>query len=270
MLLHDNRTRSAYIPERLIKAAASCAHSKRWRELLMLFFTWTTLGGQAASVGDFDAANKFYGQGKFSDAAAAYEKQLQSGKVSAAVYFNLGNTLFKSGQLGRALGAYRQAEQLSPRDPDLRANMQFARNQVQGPTLATGAWERWLGRMTLNEWTLLAAAVVWFLLLLLAVLQLRPALRRSLRGWLVALAIASGLSCACLAAAWKEERSTRAAIVITHDAVIHRGPLEDSPNAFIAHDGGELRVLDQKDEWLQVSSDPRRIGWVRRDQVLVP
>jgi len=27
-------------------------------------------------------------------------------------------------------------------------------------------------------------------------------------------------------------------------------------------------VLDQKDDWLQVSADPRRIGWLRREQVI--
>ena len=48
---------------------------------------------------------------------------------------NLGNAYFKSGQLGKAIAAYREAEQMSPRDPDVRANLRFARNQVQGPTL---------------------------------------------------------------------------------------------------------------------------------------
>ena len=31
----------------------------------------------------------------------------------------------------------------------------------------------------------------------------------------------------------------------------------------------QLRVLEQKDEWLLVSADPRRVGWVRRDEVLL-
>ena len=39
----------------------------------------------------FDAANKLYEQGKFADAAATYEKLLQSGVRSGSVHFNLGN-----------------------------------------------------------------------------------------------------------------------------------------------------------------------------------
>ena len=29
------------------------------------------------------------------------------------------------------------------------------------------------------------------------------------------------------------------------------------------------RVLDRKDDWLLVTTDPRRIGWLRRNQVLL-
>lgn len=221
------------------------------------------------SASAFESANKLYEEGKFAEAASAYEKLLQSGQTSAALCFNLGNALFKSGQIGRAIAAYRQAELLTPRDPDLRANLQFARNQVQAPTLASGRWQRWLGRLTLNEWTLLAAAAVWLWLLLLAVLQWRPALGPALRSYVISLAILAGLLCVSVVAALNQTRFTRTAIVITRDAVVRFGPLGESPTAFAVHDGAELRVLDQKDEWLQVSAGPRRVGWLRRDQTLL-
>ena len=35
----------------------------------------------------------------------------------------------------------------------------------------------------------------------------------------------------------------------------------------VKHDGAELRVLDRKDDWLQVSDGARRIGWVKRSEV---
>src|SRR5512137_1502266 len=60
----------------------------------------------------FDAANRLYAQNKYSEAAAGYEQLIAAGSVSPALYFNLGNANFKSGQIGRALAAYRQAEAL--------------------------------------------------------------------------------------------------------------------------------------------------------------
>jgi tetratricopeptide (TPR) repeat protein len=223
----------------------------------------------AVTATAFDSANKLYEEGKFAEAASAYETIAKSGQTSAALYFNLGNAFFKSGQIGRSIAAYRQAEQLTPRDPDLRANLQFARNQTPSPALVPTRWQRWLGRLTLNEWTLLASGAVWLWLLLLAVLQWRPALRPILRAYVLTLAVLAGLFCACAAATLRATRFTRTAIVITGEAVVRYGPLAESPLAFTVHDGAELCILDQKDEWLQVNAGPRRTGWLRRDQVVV-
>jgi tetratricopeptide (TPR) repeat protein len=240
-----------------------------WSLMVLLLMLVPRISEAAQPSAAFDAANKLYEEGKFADAASAYESLAHSGQSSAAIYFNLGNAFFKSGQIGRAIAAYRQAQQLTPRDPDLRANLQFARNQTPGPSLAPARWQRWLGRLTLNEWTLLAAGAVWLGLLLLAVLRWRPTLRPALRAYAISLAILAGFLCACAAVSLREHRYTRTAIVVTGEAVVRYGPLAESPAAFTVHDGAELRILDQKDEWLQVSTDPRRIGWLRRDQVVV-
>ena len=243
---------------------------QRWVSLVLVLVAMLPLSSYAAlSDSLFDAANKLYEEGKFAEAAAAYESLVQSLQVSVALYFNLGNAWFKSGQIGRAIAAYRQAEQITPRDPDLRANLQFARNQTPAPTLSPSRWERWLGRLTLNEWTVLAAVALWLWLLLLAMLQWRPALWLVLRTYVFLLAMLAVLLCGCLAAALRETRFTRTAIVITHEATVRYGPLAESPAAFTVQDGAELRVLDQKDEWLQVSAGPRRTGWLRSDQTIL-
>jgi len=217
----------------------------------------------------FEAANKLYYGGKFAEAVAAYENILYSGQKSVALYYNLGNAYFKSGQIGKAIAVYREAEKMTPRDPDIRANLQFARNQIQGPTLASSRGQRVLGKLTLNEWTLLAALALWVCFLILAIREWRPNLKRSLRFYLFAAAIATVLLFACVSISWIENRSTRTAIVISRDVPVRRGPLEDASSSFTVHDGAELRVIDQNNEWLQVTTDPSRIGWLRRDQVVL-
>jgi tetratricopeptide (TPR) repeat protein len=213
----------------------------------------------------FDNANKLYEQGKFDDAAAAYEKLLQTGQTTEAIYFNCGNALFKAGHIGRAIAAYQQAQRIAPRDPDVRANLQFARNQVQGPTFLPERIWRWLARLTLNEWTWLAAGAVWLWLLLLSVLQFRPVLR-PYAFWGGVLAF---LLCAFFSAAFYFDRLSQRAVVVGQEAVVRQAPLDESQTAFTLHDGAELQILDQKDQWLQVQADTKRIGWVRRDSLLL-
>lgn len=234
----------------------------------LVLVTWPVLLNAQPSTSGFETANKLYYENQFTNAAGAYEGVIRSGQVSAAIYFNLGNAWLKAGQLGRAIAAYRQAQLLSPRDPDIRANLQFARNQTQGPTLAATRWERWLSRLTLNEWTFLSAGAVWLWFFVMTILQWKPGWFRPVRGWLALLTLAAVLSCVCLATAMHIRRSTQIAIV-TRETPVQQGPVADSRMAFPVHDGAELRVLERKDEWLLVSTDPRRVGWLRRDQVLL-
>jgi len=224
--------------------------------------------GTADFPAAFDAANKLYAQNKFTEAASAYEQLLQSNRLSAATCFNLGNSLFKSGKIGRAIAAYRQAERLTPRDPDIRANLQFARNQVQGPTLQTSRWERWLRYLTINEWSALAAAAFWICLMVLALIQFRPVLKRALRNFVILAGIATVAGLICLGLVWHDQYSNPVAIVIAPDAVVHNSPFEEYPNSFTAHDGAEFAILDRKDNWLQVTDGRGRIGWLRRDQAV--
>ena len=261
--LHALRLTRSTLGTRLCRAAHLC------RLFLLAFVLWPLAARPEALSAGFEAANKLYEEGKYADAAASYERLLQGGQVSAALFFNLGNAAFKSSQIGRAIAAYRQAERLAPRDPDVRANLQFARNQVQGPTLPVGRWQRWLGRLTLNEWTAMAAAALWLLFLLLALLQWRPALKATLRTAVLAVAAGTVLLAACLAAALCQARSVRIAIVVKPEAVVRAGWFDESKEAFTVHDGAELRVLDQNGKWLQVSPDPLRLGWIPRDEVVI-
>jgi tetratricopeptide (TPR) repeat protein len=230
--------------------------------------TNTPTQGQAPT--DFDAANKLYYEGKFPEAASAYESLLRSGQNSAVVYFNLGNALLKSGHVGQAIAAYRQAERITPRDPDVRANLRFARNQVQGPTLSANRLVDWIHTLTLNEWAVLAAVCFWIFFALLIWTQVRPYLKRQLRLYLGVSLILAIVCGSLLAFSLQEQRGgSKIAVVTVPDVVVRHGPLDASPNAFPVHDGAEMRVLERRDDWLQVSPDPTRIGWIRRDQVAV-
>ena len=232
-----------------------------------LLFATTLLASDVAA--NFSAANQLYSEGKFPQAAKAYAALLESGAVSPNLLFNAGNAEFKSGNLGRAIAAYRRAALLSPRDVDVRANLNFTRNQVPGGSITGSHWEAMFGTLTLNEWTALAMIAFWLAFGLFAAMQLRPDWKNTLRGFARGAAVASVLLGACLAAASSIHFSKQIAVVVASDAVTRSGPFSDAQNAFAVHDGAEMAVLDQRNGWVQVADNSGRSGWIQDNQVAV-
>ncbi|MBW8864280.1 MAG: tetratricopeptide repeat protein [Verrucomicrobia bacterium] len=217
----------------------------------------------------FASANKLYGEGKFADAAAAYETILKTGVESPSLLFNAGNAEFKAGHLGKAIAAYHRAEQLAPRDAELRANLAFVSNQVQGATLRESRWQNWVGSLTLNEGTLLTATFFWALFGLLAARQFRPALTPKLRGATQLAAVLLVCSSAVLTLQAANHFNSSIAVVTGEDTTARSGPFDDAQAAFTAHDGAELRVLGRHDDWVQAVNSAGKIGWLSLKQVEV-
>ena len=63
---------------------------------------------------------------EFARVAGLYQEILDRGVVSGTVLFNQGNALLRSGQRGRAIAAYRQAQRFRPRGSYLIANLDSA------------------------------------------------------------------------------------------------------------------------------------------------
>src|SRR5207253_6786447 len=102
----------------------------------------------------FFHANALYGEERWAEAAAEYERVLAAGWESGSLYFNLGNAWFRAGDIGRAVLDYERARRLLPRDPDLHANLSYAR-ELAGASGTETLWQRLVfplaGRATSDE-----------------------------------------------------------------------------------------------------------------------
>lgn len=244
----------------------------RGQGLWVLMMAWLSAAVIMAATPEeeFAQANQLCEQGQYAAAIARYEKLLSAGQVSPALYYNLGTACFRAGQPGRAIFALRHAERLAPRDPDIRANLASVRRAVSGKEeVGPRGLEAVLGRLTLNEWSVAAAAALWAWLGALALRQWRPAWRTRWRSavwglfgvWLAAVA--------CLAGAAYFQIGQRIAIVAQKDVQARLAPYEVSKPVWSLPDGAEVRVASEDKGWLEIRDDRGRAGWLKRDQVLL-
>ena len=82
----------------------------------------------------FIEANEYYSMEEYSEAIKVYEEILKNGE-HANVYYNLGNSYFRVGDIGNSIWAYEKALKLSPRDSDINFNLKYLRFMVKDKIL---------------------------------------------------------------------------------------------------------------------------------------
>ena len=151
----------------------------------------------AAQSARFDQANRQFAAGDYAAAAAAYEQVLAADGPRAAVYYDLGNSYQRLGRTGPAILAYERARLLTPRDPDLLANLALARKAAAAfedggrhPLVEVA-----LTYLSRNEWSWLvtgSALVLGALALVAGVLRRGPRLAALVTAGLAGVALALG------------------------------------------------------------------------------
>ncbi len=216
----------------------------------------------------FDAANRLYEIGSYTESAQAYAEIIQSGHTSAAIYFNLGNAYLKADQIGAAIAAYHHARLLNPRDPDIRKNLEHALARLpesEATLLQTYAPVRF--GLTLGQWTLLGSVAFWIFFALLAIREWKPDLASRLRGPIYTSGILMLVLLVTVGWIAFARFGHRLGIVTQSDTVVRYGPLSESESRYTLSDGFVVRIIDQKGDWLKVSHAKHPPGWVKQSRL---
>lgn len=246
-----------------------------WKLLpLAALLAWTAPLSRAESAdaveatGLFREANALYGQGKYAEAAEAYQGLADRGFSGAALYYNLGNAYFKQGVLGRAVLNYRRAWNLSPGDPEIAKNLEYALENVRDDlaALPLPIWERArllvVRQLPLGAWIALSSSLYFLAggVVLLALLV--PSLRRPAGTVLKVLLVLLLASALCAVLAYAYYRTPRA-VIVEREVEVRYGPQEKDAVAFALHEGSEVRVVrDDRSGWVQISLPDGKSGWV--------
>ena len=211
----------------------------------------------------FVEASRAYDENRLDDAIATLQTLLDSGQTLPPVLYNLGNALYRNGRLGEAIRAYRQAQWLAPRDPDIRANLGFAA-QTAGITLpAPSAPVAFLLTLTTREWLHLLLLALWLLCALGAVALLLPRTRHALRLPAALLALLLLLSLAGITTRHLQQRHPE--YVLQTPTSLLSAPLETSTPLLSLPEGTILRALAPRPPYLQVlvpTTTPPTTGWL--------
>jgi tetratricopeptide (TPR) repeat protein len=224
----------------------------------------------AAPGDDFKAANQLYDNGKFAEAAAAYEKIEPK---TAHVYYNLGNAWFRQNKLGLAILDYARARQLAPRDPDIVANLKFAQqrlgvDEINTPPQATQRLLRSVVESrTASEWSVGELVGLWLLALTIGARVYFPKLRTGVL--IVAVAGLAGFGFSTFALTYQVigDHAAPQAIVVNGETEARFAPVPDSTVHFRLAEGTRVSIREDRGQWLFVERADGQQGWVKSEAV---
>lgn len=216
-----------------------------------------------AAEGDaFARGNAEYAAGRFKEAAELYESEVAAGETNAALFYNLGNAWYRTGDLGRAILNYQRALALEPRHPEAAANLRLARDKARALELRKNWWEGIATRATMTHYAVTAATGFWVAAFAAAVLLFQP--RRSATA--IVVCVFGLLTCGlAIASAYVLETGTRgrALAVVVDKKVDARLATADNANTVLTlPPGSEIKILSKRGDWIYAALPNEQRGWI--------
>lgn len=212
----------------------------------------------------FFTANSAYKQGRFSEAADAYERLITSGYKNGDIYYNLGNTYLRMERLGYAILNYERARLLIPRDADLDFNLKYTRDRIQDSVQETyGFFEMtffWIDSVNIKELFYCFAVLNFFFWGILFIRLFKKmewtyyALMIFFIVWLI-----SGAS---LGIKWYLLKTDDRAVILVNEVNIHAGPDAKDTVLFKLHEGTVVHHERSEEGWSLISLPDKKRGWI--------
>lgn len=229
-------------------------------------FSSTRLAGNATkSEGD-----SAYLQSDYASAIQIYESLLQQGEA-AELYYNLGNSYYKSGDIARAILNYERALLLQPGNGDIRSNLEIARAKtidkvVAIPDIFFVAWTKSLiNTLSVDAWA--KWGLLFFVLLLLSLgmffFSNTPKIKKA--GFIIgSITFTFTILCNLFAAQQKHDLVERSsAIILSPSVTVRSTPSESGTALFILHEGHKVEVKDNTmREWKEILLPDGKVGWI--------
>ncbi len=220
----------------------------------------------------FVAGNELYQNGKFDEAVQVYEKIRSAGYESGPVYYNIANSYFKEGKLGKAVLNYERARFFIPNDSDVKSNYAFAREQLNLPAPSVHGMRllRWNDRLWsgagVNVLTILVS--VWYVLIfvfLSAGFFLRQQAAARVVRWLLAFCV---VMAAVSAVALKRRiRYIECGAVVTAKSDVKFAPLENGTTYFTLDEGRVVEVEESNGRYVKIRRADGKTGWAPGENI---
>lgn len=247
----------------------------KWLASFIGILAFATGFAQSDSTLTWTSADEAYANGQFSIALQTWEHiQSSTDSKNPHLFYNMGNAAFKNNQLGKAIWYWNKALDLQPNMEDAQVNLAMAKQGIvdqirpKEKSPIDQFTEDVYTAFTPNMWGILS--LLSFGLMAISFIIFKKS-NRSISGLLMPLAfIFMAFGILGTLAGSKHQRElikTDMAVVINPNIYVKTAPMIGASDAFILHEGSEMKVVKRMGNWLEIKLADGKLGWVLDDQV---
>lgn len=244
--------------------------SKRFLVFLVLFCICASVGAVTKKNADDE-----YKKGHYQQAIKDYEELLKKGP-SVELYYNLGNSYYRTDNITRAVLNYERALLLAPGDADIRFNLQMARSKTIDKITPKSemffvTWYKSLVNLaSVDQWASIAIVCIVVALISVLIYLFAPILVLRKAGFYSAVVFVLVFVFSNIFAYEQKQILTNrtGAIVISPSAGLRKTPVANSEATVIVHEGSRVEIIDDTmKDWKQVELEDGREGWILNSQI---
>ncbi len=245
------------------------------RTIFILLALYMLLPVMAQEDQRLEKANELYTTGKFEDASKAYEEILKTGVESPQIYYNLGNSYYKSGLLPQAILNYERGKLLAPQDKDIEYNLELSRSQTIDKLEKVGDFflSRWVGALRdkadSDIWAYLSIAFFTGVILMLFLFYFSRTAALKKIGFFVGI-LSLFLFIVSFSFSYKQKQklvNRQYAIIFAPSVTVKSSPDASGTEIFLLHEGTKVKVVDTLGEWRQIELSDGNKGWLNASTI---
>ena len=218
-----------------------------------------------------DSAKSAYSKGNFEKAISAYKNIIDNGLEAPEVYFNLGNTYYKTNKIGLAILNYERAKKLSPDDEDILFNLKLANQKTEdkieaAPQLFLSEWKNGIvDLMTEKSWSMLCIALLITGILLIGIYITSTIKSVKQIGFFggVVLIISTIITFFIAQQKYNITKSSKDAIITAATVTVNGSPDEKGTKLFILHEGTKVSITQEDANWIEIKIANGNAGWIK-------
>lgn len=218
----------------------------------------------------FIRASVAYSSGNYELALDLYKEITNTNNESPELYYNMGNSAYRSNKLGYAVLYYKKALKLNPSFEEAEKNLAyvsiFKEDQLESvPEFFLGSWIRSLFSLfSLGTWSILALAMFAILLFGTITYIFAPNLGVKKMGFFSGIL---GLLLFIMSISGaihrnKEIVKSDQAVIIAPSVLVKSTPSNSGTDLFVLHEGTDIVIDESVGEWTEIRISDGRIGWI--------